>query len=131
MKTAASIALILGLLLPALPAAAQGAGTASAPCSVRIRPQAAAEYDLSTEVVLTGTVADLQGSTLRLRLPYGTVRVDLGSAASAASVKVGDPVQVTASKRTEGLSQRFVARELRGAGATVVIRDAQGVPVQG
>jgi len=122
--------LLLGLPLMMTPLLALGPGraTATATCSVRICPAAAADYDPSSEVLLRGCIAERQGNTLRLRLPFGTVRVDLGSA-SIEAARVGQNVEVLASKRQDEKGQRFVARELRFADATQILRDAQGVPL--
>jgi len=65
---------------------------------------------------------------LRLRLPFGTVRVDLGRASIDAG-RVGQNVEVLASKRQDEQGQRFMARELRFADAPQILRDTQGVPL--
>ncbi len=119
---------LLALVLMAMPVAAQApVQTASVPCTVRIRPRAAADYDLSTQVELRGTISEVQAGSLRLRLPFGTVTVELGG--SASTLSVGQSVTVVASKRSSEAGQRLVAREVRGTESTLILRDAQGVPV--
>jgi hypothetical protein len=111
------------------------AGIASAqsgigvPCSVRIRPRAAADYDPSTEVILRGQLVGQENGMLLLRLSAGVVRVDAGTLGSRTQL-VGSTVEVLASKRQEERRQWFVAREVRHGGGNVVLRDVQGVPVQ-
>lgn len=123
--------LLLSLVLAITPVLAQAPSQAGAsvPCAVRIRPRAAADYDPSTEVVLRGTVASLQAAGLRLQLTAGTVRVDLGNAGLLDSLAPGMAIEVVASKRQDDAGQRLVARELRTPNGTLVLRDAQGVPV--
>jgi hypothetical protein len=104
--------------------------TATASVSVRILPPAALDYDLSNEVLLRGQVVGREKGTLLLRLKAGTVRVDTGSWVGSELVQLGTDIEVVAAKRQEDGHQRFIARELRQAGGTVVLRDAQGVPVQ-
>ena len=103
-----------------------GQASATVACTVRIRPQAAAGYDPSTELVLRGTVAAARAGSLRLGLGFGTVTVDFGSVVPAA--QAGDVVEVTVSRRQDDRGQRFVARSLRTASGEQLLRDAQGVP---
>jgi len=121
-----SLALIL---TPTLSQAQAARSSATATCTVRIRPLAAADYDPSSEVVLRGTVVDIQGSTLRLRLACGTVRVEVGTALASLSVAPGQAVEITGAKRQDERGQRFLARELRAGSRVLVLRDADGVPV--
>jgi len=122
-----SLALILTSTL--VQAQAPARSSAVATCTVRIRPLAAADYDPSAEVVLRGTVVEIQGSTLRLRLACGTVRVELGTTLAAGSVALGQAVEITGAKRQDDLGQRFLARELRAGSQVLVLRDTDGVPV--
>ena len=123
------LALALGFLgFLATPVQAQT--TASATCSVRIRPRAAADYDPSAEVLLRGRVIGREAGLILLRLPAGTVRVDAGAWGGAETLEAGSSVEVLASKRQEDGRQRFLAREIRHREGFVVIRDARGVPLQ-
>jgi hypothetical protein len=121
-KVIVALAVMSPLMAQAAPAS-----TLAVPCAVRIRPRAAADYDPSAELVLSGTVVAAQTGSLRLQLAFGTVRVDLGSAAPL--VTVGEQAVVTVSRLQDGTGQRFVARELRSAEGDQVLRDAEGVPV--
>jgi hypothetical protein len=67
--------------------------------------------------------------TIMLRLAAGTVRVDTGSWAGSDLLRPGTRVEVVAAKRQEDGHQRFMAREIRYAGGSLVLRDAQGVPL--
>jgi hypothetical protein len=100
------------------------------PCSVRIRPMAAAGYDPGSEMLLSGTVTDAKDGILKLRLPYGVVRIQVGLALESVSVDAGQAVEVLASKRQDDHGQWFVAREVRTGASTLVLRDARGVPVR-
>ena len=122
--------LFLTLALIAAPALAQApSASASISCSVRIRPIAAADYNPSSELTLRGTVAEVRPGIVLLRLPYGLVRVQVGARLQESTPAVGQSVEVVASKWQDDQGQRFVARELRFNGSTLVLRDAQGVPV--
>jgi hypothetical protein len=121
--------LVLGLALMgciAAPGLAQA--TAGAPCTVRIRPQAAADYDPSTEVLLQGRLVGRENGLLLLRLRAGIVRVDMGAWEEAVLREAGSSLAILASKRLENGRQRFVAREVHLTSGSVIIRDAQGVP---
>ena len=118
MRCLAMVVLALATMTPLMAQVATRA-TASVTCSVRIRSRAAADYDPSAELVLSGTVVSAQAGSLRLRLAAGTVRVDLGSA----------NVAVTVSRLQNENGQHFVARELHAAAGDQIFRDADGVPV--
>ena len=122
--------LILALL--ATPAWAQATSHASVlvPCSVRIRSPLAADYDPASEFTLEGTVVAAQGGVLKLRLPLGVVRILVGSAFPPDAVHLGQSVAVVAARTQDDHSQWFVAREVRRAEGTLVLRDAEGVPVR-
>lgn len=126
-RSTLSLALVfMGFL--AMPIRAQA--TAAATCSVRIRPRAAADYDPSAEVLLRGRVIGREAGLILLRLPAGTVRVDAGAWGGAATLEAGSSVEILASRRQEDGRQRFLAREIRHSEGLVVIRDAEGVPLQ-
>ena len=126
MRCLAMVVLALATMTPLMAQVATRA-TASVTCSVRIRSRAAADYDPSAELVLSGTVVSAQAGSLRLRLAAGTVRVDLGSAVPA--VTLGENVAVTVSRLQNENGQHFVARELHAAAGDQIFRDADGVPV--
>ena len=111
------------------PLAAQA--TVAVPCTVRIRPRAAADYDPATEVTLKGRVAGWQDGHLLLRIPAGILRVDTAAWDTAGTLGAGTPVEILASRRDEAGRQRFLAREVRHGGGILVVRDALGVPTPG
>jgi hypothetical protein len=122
--------LALGLALTAvfaMPLAAQA--TASVPCTARIRPREAADYDLSAEVVLRGRVVGQQDGMLLLRIAAGTVRIDAGSASSVAGMPAEASIEVVGAKLQEGGRQRLLAREIWYTGGHLVLRDALGRPL--
>ena len=110
--------------------AGKNSATATASITVRIVPRAALDYDLSNEVVLQGQVVSREKDIIVLRLAAGTVRVDTGSWADSDLLRPGTRVEILAAKRQEDGHQRFMAREIRYTGGSVVLRDAQGVPLQ-
>ena len=110
--------------------AGKNSATATASISVRILPRAAFDYDLSNEVVLQGQVVVQEKDIIVLRLEAGTVRVDTGSWAGSDLLRPGTRIEVLAAKRQDDGHQRFVAREIRYVGGSVMLRDAQGVPLQ-
>ena len=128
MRPTLLLSLVLILTPTLIQAQAPARSSATATCTARIRPLAAADYDPSSEVVLAGTVVEIQGSTLRLRLACGTVRVELGSSLSAATLTLGQAVTITGCKRQNESGQRFLAREVRTGSQVLVLRDADGVP---
>lgn len=117
---------MLGML--SLPVRAQA--QVGVPCSVRIRSLASADYDAATEVLLHGLVVGWEQGLLLLRIPAGTVRVEVGPWAEAIIEKGLTEVQLLAAKRQDEGGQRLVARELRYGGGLVAIRDANGVPLK-
>jgi hypothetical protein len=116
------------LAVPAWPQAGAQA-TLSVPCSIRIRSPRAADYDLTHEFTLKGVVVDAQDGVMRLRLLLGVVRVRLGQGFPAGAVRPGQAVSVLAARSQDDSSQWFVAREVRRAEGILVLRDADGVPV--
>jgi len=121
--------LALGLMLAAACAGqALAQSSTTVPCSVRIRPRAAADYDPSTEVSLRGRVVGAEQGLILLKIAAGTLRVEAGSLADFGTS--GPEVVILASMRMEGGRQRFLAREIRTEGGLVKLRDALGVPLQ-
>lgn len=100
------------------------------PCSVRIRPKPAADYDPGSEMLLRGSVASAKDGVLKMRLPFGVVHIQVGTALDGACLDMGQAVEVLASRRQDDRSQWFVAREVRGGIRPLVLRDSQGVPVR-
>ena len=70
-------------LLLALSGTLQAQVRLSVPCSVRIRPAAAVDYDLASEVSLRGGIVGREGHLLLLQLRAGLVRIDAGSSIAA------------------------------------------------
>jgi hypothetical protein len=89
----------------------------------------AAGYDPSSELVLRGTVSESRDGFLKVRLPFGVVRIEVGQAMSDFAIGLGQTVEVTACKRQNDQGQWFVAREVCTAAGTIVLRDPRGVPV--
>jgi hypothetical protein len=109
--------------------AGKNSATATATITVRILPRAAFDYDFSNEVVLQGQVVAREKDIIVLRLAAGTVRVDTGSWVGSDLLQPGTRIEVLAAKRQEDGHQRFMAREIHYAGGSVMLRDAQGVPL--
>lgn len=109
-----------------MPALAQN--THGAPCTVRIRPRAAADYDPSTEVSLRGKVAGWKDGVMLLQIAAGILPVDTGAWNTATMLDAGSTVEILASRRVEAGRQRFLAREIRYIGGVLALRDARGVP---
>jgi hypothetical protein len=108
----------------------QASTTAMGTITVRILPRSALNYDLSSEVTLQGQVVAREKDILLVRLRFGTVRVVTGTSGVAELLQPGTAVEVVAAKLQVDGGQRFLAREIRYAGGTLVIRDANGSPVQ-
>ena len=123
----ALVAVLSGVFAGA--AFAQSSAAVGVRCTVRIRPAAAADYDLASEVVLRGHVVGHEGNLVLLRIPAGTVRVDAGAAEAAARIPLQVSVEVTAAKWQDGNRQRLLAREIRFPGETLVLRDGFGAPL--
>jgi len=122
--------LTLGLI-SILPMQAQATMTTRVlvPSTVRIRPMAAAEYDPAGELTLRGTVLEARAGILKVRLPMGLVRVQVGAPLTNGVVGVGQVIEVIASRWQDEGGQRFIAREVHTAAGTFILRDARGVPV--
>ena len=101
----------------------------------------ARNYDPKTEMTLTGTVQDVQqvtgprgntGTHANLKTEKETVNVHLGPASYLAklglTLEKGDTLEVTGSKVTLGGKDLVIAREVKKAGKTYNIRDANGRP---
>jgi hypothetical protein len=106
-----------------------GQSSASVTCTARIRPREAADYDLSSEVVLQGRVVGQEGGVLLLRIPAGTVRIDAGSDRNVARILANATIEVVGAKLQEGGRQRLLVREIRFAGGYLVLRDPLGRPL--
>ena len=119
----------LGLLLT-LSGALQAQTRLTVPCTVRIRPITAADYDLGSELTLQGRLVGREGRLLLLEFRTGLVRVDPGPSAEAQALLPGSLVAVVAARLQEDGRQRLLARQLRVGDRTQVLRDALGVPVQ-
>jgi hypothetical protein len=120
--------LFLTLLLAVTPALAQASAHASVPCAVRIRSKASADYNPASEFLLKGKVSEAGNGILKLRLPFGVVRIQVGSSFHGDSLTIGQEVEVVASSWQDDLGQHVVGREIRHGGGILVLRDAQGVP---
>jgi hypothetical protein len=107
---------------------AKAQSTCSASIAVRIRPLAAADYDLSSEVTLHGVVEGWEGGAIRLRLTAGVLRVDTGTLDTSALLEAGTAIKVLASRHMVDGRQKFLAREIQHAGGVLTLRDALGVP---
>ena len=83
-------------LLLALSGTLQAQVRLSVPCSVRIRPAAAVDYDLASEVSLRGGIVGREGHLLLLQLRAGLVRIDAGSSIAASHLSSGTQVPVVA-----------------------------------
>jgi hypothetical protein len=121
--------LILALLATPVWAQATAHATVLVPCSVRVRSPLAADYDPASEFTLEGMVLAAQGGVIKLLLPMGVVRILVGSAFPPDAVRPGQTVAVLGARTQDDHSQWFVAREIRRAESTLILRDAQGVPV--
>ena len=120
----------LGLLLATLlagPAWAQA--TASIPISVHIRSHVAGGYEPSSELLLRGRVIGRDQGLFLVRIAAGVVRVDAGAWAGPEPRDAEISLEILAARHQENGRQTFLAREIRTASGTVLLRDAQGVPL--
>jgi len=122
--------LTLTLVLAVTPAMAQASARVSVPCAVRIRSMASADYNPAGEFLLKGKVSEVENGILKLRLPFGVVRIQVGRAFKGETLAIGQEVEVVASAWQDDLGQHVVGREIRHGGDLLVLRDAQGVPNQ-
>lgn len=122
----------LGLLLALAggsASAVRAQSTRSASCTVRIRPLAAADYDLSSEVAFRGVVEGWEGRSIKVRLAAGLLRVNTGERDTSGLFEAGTTIEVLASRRVVDGHQQFLAREIQHAGRVLRLRDALGVPL--
>jgi len=98
-------------------------------------------YDPKTEVTMSGTVDRVtqesgqrgwHGTHLFLKTNTGTIEVHVGPtdyiASQQFSFATGDVVEVTGSKIKTQDQEALIAREIKKAGKTLVLRNAQGIP---
>ena len=97
-------------------------------------------YNPQTVATVKGTVEKVEESTmgmdfreLRLKTDQGSLQVYLGPGwfldEKKFVVKVGDTMEVTGSQVTLNNQPALIAREVKVNGATLKLRDDQGVPV--
>jgi hypothetical protein len=99
-------------------------------------------YDVSKEVTLTGTVANvltkaeagtIPGSHLMLTTPSGEVDASLGkwglAGKDAPSVKAGEQIELTGVMKTTAGKDVFIVRTVHVNGRIYPIRNEHGVPV--
>lgn len=67
-------------------------------------------------VTLRGVVEGIDGATVRLRMGFGTLRVELGNAVRAEALRAGEAIELKADKITAGGAQRFLATEVTHLG---------------
>ena len=116
-----SNALSVGLVL-ALSAPLHAQARLTVPCTVRIRPIEAADYDLGSEVTIQGRILGREGRLLLLEIKGGRVRVDPGRSEEILALAPGTDVLVVAAKVQEEGHQRLLARLIRIEGRTLVLR---------
>jgi hypothetical protein len=107
--------MLTGLMMAA-PLCAQAPVTGSATARVRIISQAVYQqmqgFTSMSEVRLHGVVEQVDGASMRLRMGFGIVRVELGKAAGTQALRAGDALVVVASKLMTGSAQRLLAMEV-------------------
>jgi len=131
----ATTARIIASLLLAAPLFAQGTRAGSlAQVTVRILKAdqwaKLGGYDLATEVRLKGVVEQAGGGLLHLRMPFGSVRVELGQAGRNLVLRIGQSLEVVASKVMQNGNQHLLARVVRSESTVIRLRDAQGLPME-
>ena len=107
----------------------------------RTPAQAAPNYDVATEVTLTGTVSAVNripgrgqqaGMHLMLKTDKETVEVDLGPESFLAREKytfsAGDTIVVTGSRIKKGDRDAVIARQVTRGDTVMTFRDAKGFP---
>lgn len=109
-------ALMIASLLAVAPLFGQAPVTGTATARVRIVNQAAWErmqsFSSLSQVRLQGVVEQVEGASLRLRMAFGTVRVELGQAAGTQALRAGEVLEVVADKIMAGGAQRLLAVEV-------------------
>ncbi|MBS1767962.1 MAG: hypothetical protein JST05_11250 [Acidobacteria bacterium] len=128
----AKVAGIIASLLMVAPLVAQGPqGAAVAQVSARILKASAWAkmdgYDPSKEVRLQGVVERTVGGFLQMRMPFGSVQIEIGR---VLAVRTGQAMEVVVSKVMRDGAQRLLARELRIGSTVIQVRDAQGLPME-
>ncbi len=122
------------------PGACPGGGPGYGPRHGRGGGPGARGWDPATVTTVSGTVAAVdrvkygrgEGVHLQLTTSDGNLEVHLGPAwylDQKLTVKQGDTLEVTGSKRTTPRGTFLVAQSVRSGDATVTLRDASGVPV--
>jgi hypothetical protein len=130
--TGAFAGLLAGLLL----------ATLAVPASAQVRRQAKPYYDVTKEVTISGTVADvvtksatrtIPGPHLILTTASGDVDASLGISGmrgkGALSVAPGSAVEVTGVMKTINEKQVFLARTVKTAGEVYTMRNERGFPI--
>lgn len=131
----ANTARIIASLLLVAPLFAQGTQAGSlAQVTVRILKAdqwaKLGGYDPASEVRLKGVVEQAGGGLLHLRMPFGTVCVELGQAGRKLGFRLGQTLEVVASKVMQNGNQRLLARVVRSESTEIRLRDAQGFPME-
>lgn len=98
-------------------------------------------YNPATETTLKGTVEQVKsvsgrhgwhGTHLMLKTADKTVDVHLGPESflkeKGFNLAKGDPIEVIGSTVSLKSGEAFIAREVKKSGATLVLRNAQGIP---
>jgi hypothetical protein len=108
--------LMIASLLVAAPLLAGGSVVRTATARVKIISQASWQqmkgFSAMAEVRLSGVVEQVDGATLRLRMAFGTVRVELGKAVGTQTLRAGEALEVVAAKLMTGGDQRLLAIEV-------------------
>jgi hypothetical protein len=112
---AKTTALMMSAML-AVPLLAQAPASATATARVRLVSQAAwqrmAQFSAMSQVRLQGVVEQVEGAEVRLKMPFGTVQVDMGQAGQARVLRAGEALEIVAAKIMVRGSQRLLAREV-------------------
>lgn len=107
---------MIASLLAVAPLFAQAPATGTATARVRIVSQAAWQrmqgFSSLSQVRLQGVVEQVEGASLRLRMAFGTVRVELGATAGTGTLRAGEALEVVADKIMTGGAQRLLAVEV-------------------
>lgn len=108
--------LMIASLLAVAPLFAQSPASGMATAQVKIVSQATWQklngFSAMSEVRLSGVVEQVEGAMVRLRMAFGTVRVELGQAAGTPALRAGDALEVVAVKIMTGGAQRLLATEV-------------------
>jgi hypothetical protein len=108
--------LMIASLLAAAPLFGQGPAVGTATARVRIVSQAAWQqmhgFSAMSEVRLRGVVEQVEGGSLRLRMAFGTVRVELGKVAEGRVLRAGEALEIVAAKIMADGAQRILATEV-------------------